>query len=77
MDDIDQMTEDDLRREIRDTHRWSAGQSRLSAAGYCLDFRPIGRTEGDGEWSACGKDIQEAYANALRELRAGKHRRVD
>jgi hypothetical protein len=75
MDDIDQLAEGDLRREIHDTYRWSAGHARISKTDYCLGFRPVEQTHGEGEWSVCGKDARNAYANALRELRAGKHRR--
>jgi hypothetical protein len=74
MDAIDRMSEDEVRAEVRTVHGWSSTAARIGGDGYCLVFAPVQPTPDAPRWEACGNDVREAYATALRALRAGKHK---
>jgi hypothetical protein len=77
-DDIDRMTLDELRTEIRHVFGWWEGDSAPSSAGHCIVFRAVPATQTGANtptWESCGEDDRDAFAKALRALRAGEHRR--
>jgi hypothetical protein len=75
MDDIDRMTEDELRNEVHRVHGWSSKRdTRVGGETYCHVFDPILPRPDAPRWEACGKDAHGAYAKALRELRDGLHK---